>query len=183
MIIGLTGSYCAGKGEAANFFISKSFIFYSLSDVIREELRKENIEITRENLINKANELRSKFGLSVLAKRVIEKFRPKKDYVIDSIRNPEEVKALKEGNNFMLLNIQAPLELRFQRLINRKERKETDAKTLEEFKANEAREMKSSNPANQQIRKCIEMSDITIRNDATIESFHKKLEKALKNAK
>ncbi|MCJ7582348.1 MAG: AAA family ATPase, partial [Candidatus Aminicenantes bacterium] len=58
-IIGLTGTNGSGKGAAAEYFISKGYAFFSLSDVIREELKKDGCEPTRDNLIRKGNELRS----------------------------------------------------------------------------------------------------------------------------
>ena len=90
-VIGLTGLNAAGKGEVGNYLISKGYIYYSLSDAIRDELRKENVELTRENLINKGNELRTNFGPGILGKKTAEKITDNKNYVIDSIRNPKEV--------------------------------------------------------------------------------------------
>jgi len=49
--IGLTGTNGSGKGAAAEYFIQKGYVYFSLSDVIREELRKNGIEPTRDNLI------------------------------------------------------------------------------------------------------------------------------------
>src|SRR5437867_11714994 len=39
MLIGLTGRNAAGKGEVARYLAKKSFYYYSLSDVIRDEIR------------------------------------------------------------------------------------------------------------------------------------------------
>ncbi len=58
MIIGLVGRNAAGKGEAANYLKSKGFVYYSLSDAIREEAAKRGLEHSRDNLINLGNELR-----------------------------------------------------------------------------------------------------------------------------
>ena len=41
-LIGLTGTNGSGKGEAAAYFKKKEFSYFSLSDLIREELHKEN---------------------------------------------------------------------------------------------------------------------------------------------
>ncbi len=40
-LIGLTGTNGAGKGEVASFFMKKGYAYFSLSDVIREELKKK----------------------------------------------------------------------------------------------------------------------------------------------
>lgn len=88
MIIGLTGRNCAGKGEAANYLQKSSFIYYSLSDILREDLVKAGLPETRENLIAFGKKLREEKGLGVLALQVLEKIDPDKNYVIDSIRHP-----------------------------------------------------------------------------------------------
>jgi len=98
MIIGLTGKNASGKGEAANYLKSKGFVYYSLSDVIREEATKRGIGHSRDNLINLGNELRKKFGPDYLAKqiniKIKQQLKKKKNFVIDSIRSPHEAKEL-----------------------------------------------------------------------------------------
>ena len=143
MIIGLTGKNASGKGEAANYLKTKGFIYYSLSDVIREEATKRNLEHSRDNLINLGNELRKKFGTSYLAKEINNKIKIQlnknnsQNFVIDSIRSPYEAKELMKNKDFLLVGVDAPVELRFKRLLERN--RLGDAKTLEEFKAQEQR--------------------------------------------
>ena len=43
MLIGLTGRSASGKGEVAKYLEQKSFYYYSLSDVIRDEIRRRGI--------------------------------------------------------------------------------------------------------------------------------------------
>jgi len=91
-LIGLTGTNGAGKGEVANFLKKKGYAYYSLSDLVRQELNKEGKELNRNNLIKMGNKLREKFGADILARLVVKKIRGKA--VIDSIRNPKEVEYL-----------------------------------------------------------------------------------------
>src|SRR5262245_10265475 len=119
MIIGLTGKNAAGKGEVAAFLKDKSFYYASLSDAIRDELNERKIAITRDSLIATGNELRQNFGADILARRVLEKLDPNRNYVIDSIRNPAEVRALKKSGNFVLINVDAPNPIRFDRIRTR----------------------------------------------------------------
>src|SRR3989338_6897801 len=95
MIIGLTGENCSGKRTIADYLKKKGFGYYSLSDVIREELQKDGKEITRDALIKKGNELREK-DAAELAKIISKKLNQEKNrnYIIDSIRNPFEAKEL-----------------------------------------------------------------------------------------
>ena len=84
-LIGLTGTNGAGKGEAAAFFMARGYAYFSLSDVIRDELRARGEAVSRDNLIRTGNELRERFGPDVLARRTMAKVGG--PAVIDSIRN------------------------------------------------------------------------------------------------
>src|SRR5262245_24085161 len=119
MLIGLTGRNASGKGEVAKYLEKKSFYYHSLSDVIRDEVRRRGQPLTRETLIDTGNELRQRYGAAVLAERILEKIESDKHYVIDSIRNPKEVETLRRTKGFKLVRIIAPIEVRFERLKKR----------------------------------------------------------------
>jgi dCMP deaminase len=174
MIIGLTGKNAAGKGEVATFLKDKSFYYYSLSDAIREALGHQKIPITRDALILTGNELRAKFGPDVLARRLMERLDPNRNYVIDSIRNPAEIQALKESKRFVLLNIDASPQIRFERL--QKRARENDPQTLEEFFLKEEAEGRNLAEHKQNIESCQELADHTIVNDGTVEELHGKVQ-------
>lgn len=173
-LIGLTGTNGAGKGEAASFFKDNGFESYSLSDLIREELKKRGTPITRSNLIRTGNELRLRFGSDILARRVMERIKGKA--VIDSIRNISEVEYFRQQSGFILLAIDAPAEIRFQRV--KKRGRDESAETLQEFLAKEKEEM-GRDKDRQQIQECMAAADFLVINDGTIEDFRKKLEKFL----
>jgi dCMP deaminase len=173
MIIGLTGKNASGKGEAAAFLKDKSFYYYSLSDVIREELERRKVAVTRDSLIATGNELREKLGSDVLAKRILEKLDPNRNYVVDSIRNPSEIEALRKAGNFLLLNIDAPEKVRFERIKARA--RENDPQTLDEFHKKEQAESKNLSKSKQSIEDCQALSDFTILNDGTLEDLHNRL--------
>jgi len=170
-LIGLTGTNGAGKGEAASYFVSKGYAFFSLSDIIREELGRRGETVTRDNLIRTGNELRERFGADVLARRTMDKVRG--PAVIDSIRNAREVAFLRRREGFVLLALDAPVEVRYRRTAARG--RDESAATLEEFRAKEAEERAGSDTA-QQLEACIAAADRLIVNDGTIEDLHRKLE-------
>src|SRR5213592_4041866 len=138
MLIGLTGRNAAGKGEVARYLQTKSFYYYSLSDVIRDEIRSRRLQPTRDLLIAVGNELRQKHGAKILAERTLAKIEDDKHYVIDSIRNPAEVEAFRAAKHFKLIRVEAPAEVRFHRILNRQ--RESDPRTFDEFIALENRE-------------------------------------------
>ncbi len=173
-LIGLTGTNSAGKGEAAAFFKKKGYSYLSLSDLIREELLKNGEDVSRNNLIKKGNELREKFGPDILGRLIMRKVRGRS--VIDSIRNTAEVEFFKKQEGFILLAIDAPVELRYERA--RKRGRDESAATLQEFIEKEREEMTSCEKG-QQLQRCLEMADGVINNDGTLEEFHEKLEEWL----
>lgn len=173
-LIGLTGTNGSGKGEVAAFFKKKGYVCFSLSDLIREELKKKGEEVSRDNLIQMGNRLREKLGPDILARLVMKKIRGKA--VIDSIRNPKEAEYLRRQKNFILLEIDAPVELRYERA--KKRGRVESASTLQEFIEKEAEEM-TNRKKGQQLRNCMRHADFKIENDGTLESLYQKLEKLL----
>jgi dCMP deaminase len=178
MIIGLTGTNGAGKTVTADYLKSKSFHFHSLSDEIRDELARQNKEATRANLIEAGNQLRAEHGPAVLAERIKAKLRPDWNYAIDSIRNPYEVRALRASHDFRLLKVDAPVEVRYER-VRQRGGPRTPA-SFEEFVELERQETESANPAHQQLRATHELADLTVLNDGTIDELHGRLQQVVR---
>lgn len=168
MIIGLTGPNAAGKGEVASYLMSRGFAYHSLSDVLREEMEKRNLPPTRENLIALGNELRAAQGAGVLAEIVCKRLGSRD--VVDSIRNPAEVAVLRRLGGFILIGVDAPMEVRFGRA--RKRARPGDGLTLEEFRDKEARE-NSPDPARQQLAATFALADRTLGNGGSIEELRR----------
>ncbi len=176
MILGLTGNLCAGKGEVASYLKNLGFSYFSLSDVIREEAKKNNIECTRENLIWLGNKLREKYGNGVLALKIKEMLPHNVNIVIDSIRHPDEVNELRKLPGFVLIGVDALDDVRFARMVQRK--RPGDPKTLEEFKKiNEDLNIKNGQKVNQ----CMQLADAIIVNNSTIDQLHSKIDKMLRD--
>jgi len=177
MIIGLTGSFCGGKDTVAEYLEKKGFKHISLSDMIREECKKRKRKITRKNLQQIGNELREKYGNSVLADRALKKIKDK-DFVVTSIRHPSEIEVLNNRKNFFLIKVDAPAKIRFKRMAARK--REEDPQTFKEFKKAEKKEMKGKG-SGQRIKECNDKSKIILINDSTIKKLHKKIDKMIKD--
>ncbi len=187
MIIGLTGKYCCGKGMAVEHLQSKGFVGFSLSDMLREQLKNMGKDVTRDNLIEIGNKLRKRHGPGVLGKLAREKIdilKKEKDcknlFYVDSIRNPFEVKELKKDSDFVLVYIQADQLIRFQRMLERK--REKDPEIYEEFKRKEKRESEGRSKYSQRLDDTISMVDFTIKNEGTLKQLHKDIDKLIKEA-
>ena len=176
MLIGLTGRNAAGKGEVARYLQRKSFYYYSLSDAIRDEIRSRGDEPTRERLIIVGNELRQRYGSKILAERILARIEDDKHYVIDSIRNPAEVEAFRAAKYFKLIRIEAPAEVRFERILSRQ--RESDPKTLEEFITLENREAEGDDTS-QNLVKVALMADYSLTNDASLEKLYPQIDQLL----
>jgi len=169
MIIGLTGTNGSGKTVACELLKRKGFQFYSLSDIIREELAEKGLAANRENLIAEGNRLRTELGSAILALRVGRKLRHDQNYVIDSIRNPREVQALRDSGEFRLLHLDAPRKLRYERVVRRGG--ERVPASFEEFTEQEDREINGSNEAHQRLRATWAEADETLDNSGTLDGF------------
>ena len=172
-LIGLTGTNGAGKGEAAAYFRARGYSCHSLSDVIREDLAGRGLPASRDNLIRTGNELRRRFGPDVLARRTMAKIGPGERAVIDSIRNLAEIEALRREEGFILLAIDAPVELRFARAALRG--RDESAADLEAFRRKEALE-RAGGTESQQLEAAMAAADRLIVNDGSLEEFQRRLE-------
>ena len=177
IILGLTGENCAGKGTAADYLVKKGFYYYSLSDVIREELANEGKEITRDALIAKGNDLRRNFGSDVLAKRTIGKLQADRNYVIDSIRNPAEAKALLATGKMTLIYITASQERRFARMKARK--REGDPRSIDSFRLIDKLELASKDEYGQNLSEVFSLATKKIVNEAEFRELYDAVDAAL----
>jgi len=178
MIIGITGTIGAGKGTVAEYLIGRKFKHYSVRKFLVDEILKRELETNRENMVLVANELRTKFGPSYIVEKLYAKAESfGENCVIESLRCPKEIDAVKNKKDFILFAIDADIETRYSRIFERAS--ETDKISFDEFMKQEQKEITSNNPNEQNLRKCIEMADYNFKNDWTIVELHKKVEKIL----
>jgi dCMP deaminase len=174
MIIGITGMFCSGKDTVAEILQGMNFFHVSFSDQLRDELKTRNHEITRDSLIIIGNELRTKHGADILARKALENVKCGENYVFTSIRNSHEVKLLQQRSDFLLVNVIAPDKERLARIIARN--RENDPKNLRELQEKE--KMESSNDTNkQQLHTVTKMAKVTIQNNSTLDKLKLKTEK------
>jgi len=172
IVIGVTGLDCSGKGEFVNILKNKGYHAISLSDIIRQEAKARGIEINRDNLISLGNQLRSEYGPGVLGFMAVALIKKNPSYsdmnwVIESIRNPSEVEALKQNfPDFHLVEVFADSRIRWKRMSSRK-RDPDDPRSYSEMIAREKVQM-SSDPSKQQFHKVIKLADFRIKNETSL---------------
>ncbi len=177
MLIGITGFVGSGKGVTSDFFKMKGFTVISLSDFLREECSLRGQEINRNTLTDIANEWRTLHGPNHLSKKALERLNNKELAVVDSIRNPAEVEELRKRPDFVLLAVDASQEVRFERVKARN--RENEIKTFDEFKRFDFSEARSPDPNGKRILSCIEVADIIIKNEKSLQDLYDKLEEII----
>lgn len=181
MIIGLTGTNGSGKDTIADYLKEKGFTFYSLSEGIRDSLRAQGKECSRENCIAEGNRLRTEFGPGALGIRVAEKIQKnnEENVAVVSVRNVKEIEAIKALPSCIMVFVDAPIEDRFARISKRGE--ERDQETFEEFKRKEEIEMQGTDAHVQQLGMCKAAADVVIMNDGTLEDLYQKVDGLIKS--
>jgi deoxycytidylate deaminase len=168
IILGFTGSIGSGctfiaKGIAAQY----GFKYYSLSNVLREIAKGNGISSpTIEQLQDLGNELRYKMGKSYLVKKLIDSISEDdsgKGIIIDSIKNDEECRTLKQFPFFYLFSVHADESVRSCRTIKAKKFKKS-----KEFARIDSRDKAEEIHYGQQVIKCNYLADIIINNNKNI---------------
>jgi dephospho-CoA kinase len=181
-IIGITGTNAAGKGTVVDI-LKQDFGFKHLSvrDYLAKEVKKRNLEVNRNTLIETANDIRKNHSPSYIVEELYkEAEKLQEPVVIESIRTEGEVEALQKKPNFILIAVDADTKTRYERSLKRNS--ETDHLTCEEFIETEEREMNSHDKGKQNLMKCIEMADILIPNNGTIEDLREKVREYIESS-
>lgn len=183
MFLGFTGPNAAGKGEAIKYLVDNyKFTAFSLSDILRNELKRLGKEVNRDNLIALGNELREKEGATVLAKMTARKIKNMPQAVVDSIRNPFEADELRKSlKDFKLIGVTADIKVRFER-AKKRGREGENKLTFEEFQAKEAKENSSDEKA-QQLNRTFEIAEIKLDNSAGVKELYAQIDKLLAELK
>lgn len=181
--MGVTGLPGSGKGtfiEILRQILAARLVqttYYSLSDMVRSEARRQGLPIERPILRQVANELRQTEGSGVLSKMILQQIEadnvPAGLIIIDAIRNPEEVWLLRRQlkDNFVLVAVEAPLELLIERVMSRGRSDEVKEVMVQREVAQRMilGESGSNEPAHgHNIAQCIQMADWHIDNSQSL---------------
>lgn len=176
-IIGLSGTNGSGK-DTVGLILQENhgYLFVSVTDVLRNELKRQGFPADREHLRELSASWRREFGYGVLVDRAMDVYndQPKGKYkgiAIASLRNPYEVDRVHELGGVVWWLDADPL-LRFTRIkanAASRARAEEDEKTFEEFLAEEKAEMfPSGDEATLNMSAVKEKADIMLDGGATI---------------
>ena len=174
-IIGISGTNGSGKDAAGLTLADRhSYLFVSVTDLLRAELNRRGVPVDREHLRELSAEWRREYGLAVLVDRALEEYNKLKgEYVglaIASLRTPAEADRIHEMGGVVLW-IDADAHTRYERIQNNAEaraRSGEDAKSFEEFLAEEQAEMQTTgDAATLNMTEVKRRADVILNNDQT----------------
>lgn len=175
--IGLVGPIASGKGTVIDFLKEKGFKAYSTSDVLKDEVSARGLEVSRTNCNKVSNELRESLGADILAVRTSE-IIDREGYgniVVDAIRNPKEIEFLRQKYNVRIIGVVAEQRRRYDFFVQRGTYTD-EIKTWEQFKELDDRELAQAGVHKQQIKASLDLADIVIENNGSIEDLRRKIE-------
>lgn len=147
-LVGLSGTNGAGKDSVGLLLAQKHrFLFISVTEILRDEVRRRGLPVERQHLREVSAEWRRKFGYAVLVDRAIEQYeavQSKYDgLVLASLRNPFEADRVHELGGTIVW-VDADPEIRYERVranAATRNRGGEDDVTFEQFLAQQEAEM------------------------------------------
>jgi dephospho-CoA kinase len=167
-IIGFCGLPGAGKTTAIEAVKDLGKVI-TMGDVIRNELRKLNIEPSDDNLGDMAKKLRNEGGEGIIAEKcieLIEKSGQSKIIFIDGIRSKAEVEVFRKKWKFPLIAIELNQKLRYKRIADRA--RKDDSRDLTDIKQRDLREISFG------LETVIKNADFHVYNEGNIEEMKEK---------
>ncbi len=173
IIIGLIGEKLAGKDEVAKYLVAKYGAFHiKFSHLLDEVLEVLDLPKTRRNEIDLGLGLRQIFGNEVLYKALKKRIEHLNNpvIVINGIRM-DEFERVVGDLKAQTLYITAPLEIRYQRYLERHEKIDDGKLNFEEFARQDKEEL-----TERDIPVLGKRADYKIDNVGSLVDLHKKVD-------
>ncbi|WP_363464936.1 AAA family ATPase [Halogeometricum borinquense] len=177
-VIGTVGLPGSGKGEAASVAREAGVPVVTMGDVIRNECRERGLD-PAEHHGRIAKALREEEGLDAIAARslpLIEAELEDSDVVlVDGLRSEYELDRFEDafGDDFVLVSIEAPFDLRAERLLDRgRDDSDVDREALKE---REERELGFG------MGTVMDRADVVIQNTDSLERFRERIQTLLQD--
>lgn len=167
-VLAFTGLPFSGKSLAVEVAKELQFPVVRMGDSVWEEVTRQGLPLTDKTVGQVATTMRNEQGKDIWAQRTLEKIQSMdttKALIIDGVRNHEEIEAFKQklGEDFVVIAITAPDEIRYQRALARG--REDDSGNLEKIKERDDREKSWG------IEAVIASADIVVPNEGSKEEF------------
>ena len=176
-VIGTVGLPGSGKGEAASVAREEGVPVVTMGDVIREECRDRGLD-PAEHHGEIARRLREENGPAAVAERSLPPIREhladSDTVLVDGLRSDVEVERFEEafGDDFLLVSIEAPFEVRAERLGARG--RDNSDLTRDALRKREQRELGFG------MGKAMELADVVIENTDSLETYRARIKRLLR---
>ena len=192
-IIGISGTNGSGKDTVGEMLAERhGYLFISVTNILREGLKKQGLPTERENTRNLSTQWRREHGLGVLIDKALDFFNSQKvskdgswklkykGLAIASLRHPGEVDRVHELGG-QVVWVDADPKLRYKRIYSRARGTE-DQKTYERFLAEEQAEMQNygGDETTLNMSGVKAKADIFLENNGSLEEFKSAIKAALK---
>lgn len=184
-VIAIAGMAGSGKSVVADFFVAQGYQFLRFGQVTLDHFIKKGLDPTEARQKIFRENMRKKHGMGAYAKLII----PKTDrllkngaVVLDGLYSWDEYKILKKKykNNFALVVVWAPPELRYERISKRKPGKNDKALRSHHFTIKEAKARDYAELENLDKGGPIAMADYMINNEGSMKAFKEQIKKVYK---
>jgi dephospho-CoA kinase len=178
-VIGVVGLNGSGKDEVLNYLHQKYAIpFLSVGDIVREIASAEGLELNRENLDKVTERYFQEFGKGYFLKLIIKKIVQNRWSTcgISGVRSPQDVAIFREAfkDDFILVKVFiSDPRVRFERMRSRGSQR--DDLTYPQFL-----EQDQASQAIFHIHETLNLADMAISNDGTLEALHNQIEHLVK---
>ena len=179
------GNPAAGKDVAADYIAKQGFVHISSGNIIREIMSGQDIPTDRTHTHAFVKSMRMEYGNHFPAGEIVRRATARQgtenketNIIVSGLRNLSAVDHLHKhfGRNFLLVAIDAPLEMRYARVLARE--RPGDVTTFEQFKEEQDRERNDGTGAHE-MDKVIAAADVTIENVGTEAELFAKLDEML----
>lgn len=167
LLLGIAGTNGSGKDTLGEILAGRGWLFVSVTDILRDELKRRGLPVERENLRELSAEWRRQFGRGVLIDKAFQIYeshqKGHKGLAIASLRNPGEADQIhKLGGRVVWIDAQP--KVRYERIFSRGRGAE-DRKSFEQFSQEELDEMEHTGDHH-----TLSLSDVKAKADIFIEN-------------
>ena len=181
IVIGIAGNIGSGKGTMTKYLVEKyGAKQMRYSKILTDILERLYLDNERKNLAGLAEALRNAFGGDILSK-VLEKDiqNYQAEFIVfDGIRKKAELNYFKNKiDNFFFIFVDVPIEVAYERLIQRGEKTDDNSKTFEEFKKDQLR------PADRDVPSLKQYADFVIDNSGDLTDAYQQADNIMQEIK
>ncbi|SDK39292.1 AAA family ATPase [Natronorubrum texcoconense] len=173
-VIGTVGLPGSGKGEAATVARENGIPVVTMGDVVRQETADRGLDPAKDHG-TVAQALREENGPAAIAERSLpmieDRLEDHDTVLVDGIRSGTEVDAFEErfGSTFTLVSIEAPFEVRAERIDDR-------GRDVGEDEGGEGLAARDERERGFGMDDAMERADVVVENTATLEAFHDRIQ-------